>query len=87
MIAAEKDARLLQAMPEDAGAAMIAGRRERMDGTFEAVKRMRLAVHRDLKRLVVVVAASFARSHDVAFIADVPRIDLRGARMSFGSDR
>ena len=68
VIAAEKDARLLQAMPEDAGATMIAGRRERVDGAFEAVERMRLAVHRDLKRLVVVVAASFARSHDVTFL-------------------
>jgi hypothetical protein len=68
MIAAEKGARLLQAMPEDAGAAMIAGWRKRVDGAFEAVERMRLAVHRDLKRLVVVVAASFARSHTSPFL-------------------
>ena len=67
MLAAEKGARLLQAVPDDASAAMIAGRRERVYGAFEAVERMRFAVHRDLKGLVVVVAASFARSHDVTF--------------------
>jgi len=53
---------------DDADTAMIAGRRERVNGAFEAVERMRLAVHRDLKRLVVVIAASFARSHNVTFL-------------------
>ena len=52
-------------MADDADAAVIAGRRERVDGAFEAVKRMRLAILHDLKRLVVVVAASFALGHDV----------------------
>ena len=50
-------------MPDDANSAMIAGWCERMDGAFEAIKGMRLAAHRDLKRLVVVVAAGFTRSH------------------------
>lgn len=36
---------------------MIAGRCERMNGVFEAIKGMRLAVHRDLKDLVAMMSA------------------------------
>src|SRR5258707_15806985 len=67
VLAAVKRTRLLQAVPDDARSAMIAGRRERVDGAFEAVERMRLPVHGDLKRLVVVVTAGFAGSHGVTF--------------------
>src|SRR5437660_6388254 len=53
-------------VPEDPAAAMIARRRQRLDGAFEAVKRMRLAVHDDVERLVVVVPAGFALWHGSA---------------------
>ena len=52
-------------MADDADAAVVTRRREGVDGTFEAVERMRFAPHHDLKRLVVVVATSFALGHDV----------------------
>jgi hypothetical protein len=65
MLATKKGTRLLQAVPDDADSAMIAGRCERMNGALEAIEGMRLAVHRDLKGLVVVIAAGFTCSHDV----------------------
>jgi hypothetical protein len=73
VLAAEKGTCLLEAVSNDASAAMIAGRRERVDGAFEAVERVGLAVHRYLKCLVVVVATGFAHSHRVTlcqYIAD-----------------
>ena len=73
MLATIKAARLLHAVPHDPDSAVIAGRCERMNGALEAVVGMRLAVHRDLKGLVVVVAAGFTCSHDVAF-ADMPQM-------------
>ena len=57
---------------------MIAGRRECVNGAFEAVERVRLAAHRDLKRLVVVVAAGFALTHDVTFF-HIALFDRSGA--------
>ena len=73
MLATKECAGLLEAMPHDADSAMIAGWCERMNGAFEAIKGMRLAAHRDLKGFVVVVAAGFTCSHDVAF-ADMPQM-------------
>src|SRR6266545_2314713 len=64
MLATKESAGLLQAMPDDSDSAMIAGWRERMNGAFEAIIGMRLAAHRDLKRLVVVIAAGFTCSHE-----------------------
>src|SRR6266478_3340235 len=64
MLATKESAGLLQAMPDDADSTVIAGWRERMNGAFEAIIGMRLAVHRDLKRLVVVISAGFACSHE-----------------------
>ena len=64
MLATKESAGLLKAMPDDADSAVIAGWRERMNGAFEAIIGMRLAVHRDLKRLVVVIAAGFTCSHE-----------------------
>jgi hypothetical protein len=65
MLATVKCAALLQAMPDNANSTMSAGWCERMNGAFEAVEGMRLAAHRDLKRLVVVIAAGFTCSHDL----------------------
>ncbi len=74
MLATKESAGLLKAMPDDADSAMIASWCERMNGAFEAIKGMRLAAHRDLKRLVVVIAAGFTCSHDVhlrRYVADI----------------
>ena len=70
MLAAITGAGLLQSVPDDADAAMIAGRRERMNGTLETIERMRLAIHCDLKGLVIVVAARFTCSHDIRLRCD-----------------
>lgn len=45
--------------------AVSAGRREAMDGALEAVEDVLLPVVRDHERLVVVIPAHFACSHEV----------------------
>src|SRR5262249_28038094 len=64
MLAAEECAVLLEAVPDDADAAVLAGRRQRMDRALEAVEGVGGAVHGHLKRLVVVVSTSFTSGHD-----------------------
>ena len=54
---------VFHSMPHNMRAAMGAGRREGLDCAFEAVKDVILAVQNDLKRLVVVIAASLAYRH------------------------
>ncbi|MCK1713077.1 MULTISPECIES: hypothetical protein [unclassified Bradyrhizobium] len=66
MLATEKGTRLLQAVSDDTDSTMIAGRRERVNGAFEAIERMRFAVHRDLKGLVIIIAAGFTCRHDLS---------------------
>src|SRR5690242_19488383 len=65
VIAAEERAAFLEAVAEDAAAAVLAARRQRLDRTLEAVERVRPSIHRHLKRLVVVVAAGFAGRHGI----------------------
>src|SRR5262249_54408418 len=64
MLAAEEGAVLLEAVSDDADAAVRAGRRQRMDRAFEAVEGMAGTVHADLKCLVVVVFPGFTSGHD-----------------------
>src|SRR5438067_4511097 len=64
VLAAEEGALLLEPMPDDADAAMGAGRRQRVDRALEAVESVSDAVLGDLKRLVVIVAAGFTSLHD-----------------------
>jgi hypothetical protein len=54
------------AVADDSALAMLAPRRECVNRTFEAVKRVPLARHGDLKRLVVVVPANFANAHRIS---------------------
>jgi hypothetical protein len=54
---------LLKAMPHYSCPAMLACRRQCVDRAFKAVERMGLAIHCDLKSLVIVIAASFACRH------------------------
>jgi hypothetical protein len=53
-------------MPDDLAAAMRAGGRECMDGTFKAIKGVGLARHPNFECLVVVIAAYIASSHRIA---------------------
>src|SRR5215216_3110573 len=53
----------LDAMPDDATAAVLTGRRDCVDRAFERVEDVRLAADGDLHRLVVVVSAHLALSH------------------------
>src|SRR5262245_43924004 len=50
----------LDAVADDAGAAVVADRREQLDRTLEAVEDVRFAAHDHLERLLVVVAADLA---------------------------
>jgi hypothetical protein len=53
----------LDAVADDATAAVCARRGERLDGTFKAIECVRFASRRDLKGLIVLVAAGFAPRH------------------------
>src|SRR5262245_8955469 len=63
MLAAEEGAVLLESVADDADAAVLAGRRQRMDRALEAVEGVGGTVHADLKRLVVVVSTGFTSGH------------------------
>src|SRR5262249_35637137 len=63
VLTAEERAVLLQPVPDDMDAAVLAGRCQRVDRAFEAVEGVRRAVHAHLKRLVVIVAAGFTSRH------------------------
>ena len=60
MHAAENRSIMLDAMPDDTAAAMRAGRRERLDGTFERVEDHGAVGHPNLEAFVVVVVALLA---------------------------
>src|SRR6266540_1533797 len=63
MLAAEERPALRQPVTDDVDAACRAGRRQRVDGAFEAVEGVTAAVHHHLERFVVIVAAGFASGH------------------------
>src|SRR5262249_29457899 len=63
MLAAEESAFLFEPMADDVDAAVLAGRRQRVDRALEAVEGVGRAVHAHLEGLVVVVAAGFASGH------------------------
>jgi RNase P/RNase MRP subunit POP5 len=64
MLAAEEGPLLLQSVADDADAAILACRRQRMNGAFEAVEGVSGVTHRHLKGLVVIVSAGFTSGHD-----------------------
>jgi hypothetical protein len=53
----------LNTVADDATAAVCARRGERLDGTFKTIECVRFASRRDLKGLIVLVAAGFAPRH------------------------
>ena len=62
-------------MTENSATAMITRRGELVDRTLETVEDMRLTGKRDLKRLVISVAANLAGRH-----LSIPPIDCRWAK-------
>ena len=58
--AAEVRSRRLDPMADDCAAAVLATRRQHVDGALETVEDMLPAVHDDKKRLVVTISAVFA---------------------------
>src|SRR5262249_53694903 len=63
MLAAKEGAVLFESVADDADAAVLAGRRQRMDRALEAVEGVGGTVHAHLKRLVVVVSTGFTSGH------------------------
>src|SRR4051812_8181109 len=61
--AAENPAFTLHSMPDDPAVAVVASRRQPVDGALETVKRVRLAPARHGEGLVVIVAAGVALRH------------------------
>jgi len=72
---------LLDAMAHDTQATVSADRGDRLDSTLEAVEDVGRAAHRDLKRLVVFVAAVFAPCHFL-----LPSVQIEG-RLRRSRDR
>jgi hypothetical protein len=63
MRATEEFAVSFHAVTDDLAVTVAAFRRERVNGALETVEHMGCVVLNDLERLVVVVAADFARGH------------------------
>src|SRR4051812_26877021 len=57
---------LLDTVADDFATAMRASRRQRVDRAFEGVEGVLPAAHRDLERLVVLVAAHVALRHELS---------------------
>ena len=64
MLAAEEGAFLFESVTDNMNPAIPAGWSQRMDCTLEAVERVGCTIHGHFERLVVVVSAGFASSHD-----------------------
>jgi hypothetical protein len=63
---AEYDASLaFYSVPHNSTAAVVASRRQRMNRAFKAIEDMPSTGNRYLKRLVVLIAANFAGTHEV----------------------
>src|SRR5687767_13519474 len=62
--ATENGAVLLDTVPDDFTAAVLAFGRQGMDRAFERIEGVLPPVHRDSERFVVVVSADIAFSHD-----------------------
>jgi hypothetical protein len=83
VLAAEEGALLLEPVAHDADAAMLACRRQRMNGAFEAVEGVSGLAHRHLKRLVVIVSAGFTSGHDDLAPVVGPHAITRAGRPQF----
>src|SRR5260370_20231776 len=82
MLAAEEGALLLEPVADDAGAAILAFRRQRMNGAFEAVEGMGDPAHAHLERLVIIVATGFTSGHDDLAAVLAPRHSLYNPRLA-----
>ena len=67
MGAAVQHAARFHTMPDNLAPAVLAHRRERMDGAFKAIKEMRLAVAHHFDGFVVIVPAHFSFRHNASW--------------------
>jgi len=65
MVAAIKDICCLQPMSNDAAVTMLADWCQRLNSTFEAIKKMRLLIFDNFQTLIIFVAASLTSFHDL----------------------
>jgi hypothetical protein len=90
MVAAEEGAFLFESVTENMNAAIPASRGQRMDCTLKAVECVGCTIHGHFERLVVVVSAGFAFSHDGLSLGlengvhRTTRAGLRRFRKGFG---
>jgi hypothetical protein len=88
MLAAEEGALLLEPVAENADATLVADRRQRMNGAFEAVEGVGSSAHAYLERLVVVIPAGFTSGHDdLASVRLSLQRTTRAARRQFHLSR
>jgi hypothetical protein len=64
----EKRAFGLDTVTDDLASAVIADRRQLVDGALKAIKRMGVARRNDLEGQVIVVAADFTSSHRASYL-------------------
>jgi hypothetical protein len=65
--AAEHAVRNLDTVTNDPARAMVARRRNRLNGAFEAIENMPLPIDDDFEALIVLIATHFAGSHRTSF--------------------
>jgi hypothetical protein len=63
MSATEKRPGNFNAVPDDFTVAMLAMRRQGMNGALEAIEKVRFTVHNDFDRFVIFVSADFTAHH------------------------
>ncbi len=85
MFAAEERAFLLKTVTNDTDAAMRTRWRQGMDGAFEAIERMSLAVLDYLKGLVVIIPTRLAYCHDTTSLIRNRSPGFDNARMRWPS--
>src|SRR5205809_4167073 len=84
MLAAEEGALLLEPVAENADAALVACRGQRVNGALETVGGMGDPAHAQLERLVVIGPAGFTSGHDdLAAVLSSFRLTTRAAPRQF----
>lgn len=68
MCAAIEGAFSLNPVPDDFAIAMLAARRQCVNGALEAIKIVRFASNSNFQRLIVVISANFTFVHNNPFI-------------------
>lgn len=67
-MAAVVDAVGFEAMANDFHAAVIAGRREFVDGAFKAIERISFSMHRYVEAVMIIITTGIAGGHGVFYL-------------------